>query len=110
MTAEPFNPAESELQADLRRARVLANLMDAQFQVLGFRFGLDALVGLIPVVGDTLTLVAGAYPIVLVRKHGLGAHVAIRMGMNLFIDYAGGLIPLLGDLFDATYKANLKNL
>lgn len=100
----------SSLHFDLRRARLLANLLDAQFQILGFRFGLDALIGLIPIAGDTVTLLAGLYPILLVRKHGLGNSLAIRMGINLLIDYGGGLIPVLGDLFDATYRANLKNL
>lgn len=102
-------PADSALEADLRRARVLATLLDAQFQVLGFKFGMDALIGLIPVAGDTIGLIAGVYPILLVRKHGLGGHVAVRMGANLLIDYFGGLIPVVGDLFDATYRANLKN-
>lgn len=103
-------PAGASLESDLRRARILATLLDAQFQVLGFKFGLDPLIGLVPIIGDTLTLVAGLYPLLLVRKHGLGRSVAIRMGINLLLDYAGGLIPVAGDVFDAAYRANLKNL
>jgi hypothetical protein len=102
--------ASLDLAADVKRAAWLANLLDAKFSLFGFKFGLDPIVGLIPGIGDTLMLVAGAYPIYLVRKHGLGAEFERRMKINLAIDYFGGLLPLVGDLFDASYKANLKNL
>jgi hypothetical protein len=101
--------AASDLETDLSRARILVNWMDAKFSVAGVRFGLDGIVGLIPVVGDTLTAAAALYPIYVAHKHDLGKDVIARMGVNVAIDYVGGLIPLLGDLVDVAFKANLKN-
>jgi hypothetical protein len=103
-------PAAPDLALDLERARKLAYLMDSQFSVAGVRFGLDALVGMVPVVGDTLAALAALYPIWVARRHNLGANVQVRMGVNVLIDYLPGMIPVIGDLFDVAYKANLKNL
>src|SRR5262245_4371166 len=100
----------SNIHEDLDRARRLATLLDAQFELAGIKFGFDAIVGLIPVIGDTIALLAGLYPIYVARKHGLGRVVEMRMWANLAIDYFGGLIPVVGDLFDVSYKANLKNV
>ena len=100
----------TELEADLKQARLLAKLLDSQFEVAGVRFGLDAIVGLLPVIGDTIAVLVGTYPIYLARKHKLGKTVEFRMMANLTIDYFGGLVPLLGDAFDVAFKANLKNL
>ena len=82
VTAQPL-----DLEADLAKARLLATLLDSQFSLLGIKFGLDALVGLIPVLGDTITTLAGIYPIHLARKHGLGKWVERKMMLNLAIDY-----------------------
>ena len=62
-----------ELDADIERADNIAQLMDAKFGLGSFRFGLDTLVGLIPVVGDTVITLVGVYPILVAKKHGLGA-------------------------------------
>ena len=102
--------SEASVQADLHRARRLADLLDAEFQIAGVRFGFDALVGLVPGIGDAVGFLAGLYPIHLVRKHQLGRRVEQRMIANLMIDSIGGMIPIVGDLFDVTFKANLKNL
>jgi hypothetical protein len=99
-----------DLDADLRRARVLAKLLDAQFSVGGFRFGLDALIGLVPGMGDVVMSAVALYPVYLVRKHKLSQRYARTMLVNVAIDFAGGTVPILGDLFDAYFKANLKNL
>ena len=100
----------SELDADLARARWLANLMDAQFNFMGIEFGLDAIVGLVPVVGDCATALAGLYPVHVAQKHNLGKTLRARMAFNVLIDFAAGAIPVVGDLVDVAYKANLKNL
>jgi hypothetical protein len=103
-------PRPVNLEQDLQRVRQLAMLLDAQFQVAGFKFGWDAIVGLVPVVGDLATALVGAYPIHVARKHKLGKLLQARMAGNLLLDWAIGGIPLIGDFFDATFKANLKNL
>ncbi len=102
--------ASLDLEADLRRARALAKLLDSQFSIAGFRFGLDAIVGLVPGIGDAAALAVATYPIYLVNKHKLPRRYARRMVFNVAIDFVGGSVPLLGDVFDAYYKANLKNL
>ena len=106
----PYGSVVDELDADLARARWLANLLDAQFKFMGIEFGLDAIVGLIPVAGDCLTALAGLYPVHLARKHKLGKTVEARMAFNVLMDFAAGAVPVVGDLIDVAYKANLKNL
>ena len=101
---------ETDLETDLHRARTLANWLDAKFNLLGFRFGLQGIVGLIPVVGDTLTTAAGVYPIYVAYRHRLGKGVQAAMAANLVIEWAIGLTPLVGDVADVWYKANLRNL
>jgi hypothetical protein len=101
---------EHELEADLARARWLARLLDSQFVFMGVEFGLDALVGLVPVVGDCVTALAAMYPVHIARKHKLGKRLEARMALNVLMDFLGGAVPVVGDLIDVVYKANLKNL
>jgi hypothetical protein len=100
----------SELEADIARAEMIAKLMDSQFDLGGFKFGADAIVGLVPVVGDAVSFAVGMYPVFLARKHGLGRVVIGRMLMNLGIDFVAGAVPVIGDAIDVLHKANLKNL
>jgi hypothetical protein len=109
-TTDESVAGRSDLEADLARARILANWLDARFSFMGIPFGLDAIVGLIPVVGDSLTALASTYPIWIAEKHGLGKAVQARMALNVLIDWLPGLVPVLGDVFDVAYKANLKNV
>lgn len=113
VTVNPFAPriqAAPDLETDLRRARILANWLDTKFEIAGFRFGLDGIVGLIPVVGDTLGVVAGLYPLYVARRHNLGRRVRVQMGLNLLIDWLAGLVPIVGDASDVWFKANIRNL
>lgn len=100
---------KTDLQTDLRRARVLAKLLDTQFKLAGVRFGLEGLLGLVPVAGDTVGVLAGLYPIWIAHRHKLGKGVQARMAANLAIEFSGGLLPWVGDFFDVAYKANLRN-
>lgn len=102
--------ARAELDADLARAEMIAKLMDSQFQLGTFKFGADALIGLVPVAGDAISFAIGLYPVFLARKHGLGRVVVGRMLMNLGVDFVVGAVPLVGDIADVFHKANLKNL
>ena len=96
----------------LERLRRLGYLLDNSIPIPGtrYRVGLEALVGLVPGLGD---LVGGGFSAwIVLQAARLGAPPALltRMGWNLLVDTAVGAIPLLGDLFDAGYKANLRNL
>lgn len=99
-----------DLEADLKRARQIATLMDAQFEVAGFKFGLDPIIGLAPVIGDVVTAAIALYPLHVARKHGLGKTVITRMAMNAAVDWLAGTVPVLGDIVDAGFKANLANV
>jgi len=99
-----------DLEADLQRARALAKLFDARFEVLGVKFGLDALVGLIPGIGDVVGVAAAAFPLHVARKHGLSKWTQRRMAANIGLDFLLGLVPLVGDVADVFFKANLKNV
>jgi Domain of unknown function (DUF4112) len=101
---------QSQLQQDLAIARMVAHLMDAQFQIGPAKFGLDAVIGLIPGVGDLISAGVSMYPVFLAKKHGLGKRVIARMMLNIAADMGVGIIPILGDLTDVYFKANLKNL
>lgn len=103
-TARPI-----EIEESLDR---LSWLLDDLFRipVLGWRIGLDALVGLIPGVGDTATTVASLYVLGSAVRYRVPKITLLRMGLNLGIDYALGSLPLVGDFFDAWWKSNQKNV
>jgi hypothetical protein len=90
----------------------LSRLMDAQFRFPGtqFRFGLDALIGLIPGAGDLSTFAVSGYMVVIMAKNGASGYVLARMVVNILIDALFGSIPILGDLFDMAFKANIRNM
>jgi hypothetical protein len=90
----------------------LSWLMDDLIRVpgLGWRFGLDAIVGLIPGFGDTATSLASFYILVSAVRYRVPKVTLLRMGLNLGIDYLLGSLPLVGDLFDAWWKSNHMNL
>lgn len=101
--------ARAGLEEDVRRANALAHWMDSKFTVAGVPVGLDSIIGLVPAVGDTVTAAIALYPIYLAHRHGLGTGVKARMAANVLADWAVGLVPLVGDLFDVAFKANRRN-
>lgn len=98
-----------EIEESLDR---LGWILDDLFRipVLGWRIGLDAIVGLIPGVGDTATTVASLYVLGSAVRYRVPKVTLLRMGLNLGIDYALGSLPLVGDFFDAWWKSNQKNI
>lgn len=90
----------------------LAKLMDSQFRIPGtnIRFGLDALVGLVPGVGDFATFIVSGYMLSVLAKNGASGYVLARMLLNVFIDTTIGAIPLIGDIFDIGFKSNQLNM
>ena len=105
----PGRPGVHELEADAARLRRFAEFMDGEFEVGGYRFGYDALIGLVPGVGDVVTGAAALYPIYLARKHRLGNVVIGRMLGNWATDVVVGSVPAVGDAFDFAFKANRRN-
>mgnify|MGYP006306666675 CR=1 FL=1 len=101
----------SEVQRELARLDLLARWLDSRFHIPGtpLRFGLDTLIGLIPVAGDTLMGLPSVWLIWRAHRLGLPKRKLARMGLNTGLDYVLGSIPILGDIFDLGFKANLKN-
>jgi di/tricarboxylate transporter len=96
----------------LKNMEHLARLMDAQFRIPGtnFRFGLDGLIGLIPGAGDLSTFAVSGYMIWIMAKNGASGYLLSRMVLNVLIDAVVGAVPILGDLFDIAFKANMRNM
>ena len=96
----------------LKNLNRLARLMDAQFRIPGtdIRFGLDGLIGLIPGAGDLSTFAVSGYMLWIMANNGASGYVLARMTINVLIDALLGSIPLLGDLFDIAFKANMRNM
>jgi hypothetical protein len=96
----------------LARITLLANLMDSAFVIPGLnrRVGLDAVLGLVPGVGDAVSAVIASYIIWEARQLGLPRWKIARMVGNVAVDTALGAIPLAGDVFDVFFKANQRNL
>jgi hypothetical protein len=91
---------------------LLARLMDSFFSIPGtrIRFGLDAIIGLIPGLGDTLTSFVSIYILKVASRCGVPRVTLVRMALNIAIDYVVGIVPVMGDAFDIYWKANLKNV
>lgn len=96
------------------RARVVAmeKLLERSFVIPGVNMpvGLDALIGLVPVLGEIVTTAMGAYIIWEARNLGLSKWKLARMGANVLFDTAIGAIPLVGDAVDLVFRSNTKNL
>jgi hypothetical protein len=77
---------------------------------IGRRIGLDAIIGLVPVVGDAITAAMGAWIVWEARNLGMSKWQITRMATNVGVDTAIGAIPLVGDLFDLAFRSNSRNL
>jgi hypothetical protein len=95
-----------------KRVETLEILLERSFVIPGInrQVGLDAIVGLVPVVGDVITAVMGAYIIWDARNLGMPKWKIWRMMGNLGLDTALGAIPLVGDAFDLFFRSNSRNL
>ena len=93
-------------------AQKLANLTDSNIRIpfLGIRFGLDFLVGLIPVVGDIIMVAVSISIVAMAKSMQVPKSLRIAMLKNIGIDFLLGLVPFVGDLIDIFYKSNQKNV
>jgi hypothetical protein len=100
-----------QLDPNISAIRQLARLLDAAVRVPGtnIRFGLDAVLGLIPGAGDIAGGVLSTFIIVQAAKIGAPGSVLARMVMNVAVDSIVGAVPVLGDLFDIGWKSNTRN-
>ncbi len=98
--------------ARLAGARMLAKLMDTAFEIpgTGIKVGLDPLLGLLPGIGDAISSAIGGYIVMVASQMGVPRAVIGRMMANLAIDMVIGVVPLVGDMLDVAWKANVKNV
>ena len=99
-------------QERLARIDALARLLDTAFVFPGtnIRFGLDAIIGLVPGIGDAITTVMSLYIVSEARALGAPTWLILRMIANVAIDGIVGSVPILGDAFDVAWRANRRNL
>ncbi len=95
-----------------RELEVLTQIMDNQFRipVLGWRFGLNAIIDLIPEFGDIITTIVALYILVSAVRYRVPKITLLRMGLTIAIYFVGGLLPFIGYLFDVWWKPNVRNL
>ena len=96
----------------VRRITALAHLLDNAFVIPGTnrRIGLDAIIGLVPGIGDAVSAALSSYIIWEARQLGLPRWKIARMVGHMAVDGLVGAVPFVGDLFDAGYKANSRNV
>ena len=104
--------SSSKTSAILQQVDRLAWLLDNSIQIpiINYRIGLDALIGLIPGLGDAAGLVVSSFIVLQAIRLRAPRAILTRMVFNIVMEALIGLIPVLGDLFDATFKANVRNV
>jgi hypothetical protein len=107
MAANPYARREA-----LDRLDRVTQLLDTALVIPGtnIRFGADAIVGLVPGIGDAITTAISAWVIYEARRLGAPRHLVARMVGNVALDGLVGAVPLLGDVFDLMFKSNRKNI
>src|SRR3954468_13005863 len=108
--ANPFGNLTREQR--MARLDALSKLLDVAFIVPGtnIRYGIDGLIGLIPVIGDIITTAISLWLVREARALGAPWHVTARMLSNVALDGAVGIVPLIGDAFDVMFRANVRNV
>jgi Domain of unknown function (DUF4112) len=101
-----------EFEESFARIEVLAKMLDSAIQIPGTKvvMGVDAMLGLVPVIGDAISAAIASYIIWEARRLGAPRWLITRMAMNTTLDTLVGSIPVVGDIFDVAYKSNLKNV
>src|SRR3989441_11531846 len=104
-----LRPSSVQIERELE---VLTQLMDNQFRIplLDWRFGFNAIIDLIPEFGDIATTIVALYILVSAVRYRVPKITLLRMGVNIGIYFIGGLVPFAGDLFDAWWKPNIRNI
>ena len=110
--AEQLPDVSRDPQAVRNRVEAMEKILERAFVIPGINrpIGVDSIVGLIPVVGDVVTALMGAYIVWEARNLGMSKLQLTRMAANVGIDTALGAIPFAGDVFDFFWRSNSKNL
>lgn len=95
-----------------RELEVFAQIMDNQFAlpIVGWRFGMNAIIDLIPGIGDVATSLVALYILISAVRYRVPKITLLRMALNIAIYFLGNLVPWVGDIFAAWWKPNMRNL
>ena len=107
-----YSGGERSRREALERLDFLATLLDSAILIPGtkIRFGADAVIGLVPGIGDAITTALSAWIVYEAHRLGVPRHLLVRMIGNVAIDGLFGAVPLVGDLFDVMWRANKRNM
>lgn len=105
-------PTNSHSRQSLRRLQGISRLLDNAIAIpgIGYRVGLDPLIGLLPGAGDLTTGLMSIYIVFEAARFGVPAATLGRMGLNILVELLLGAVPMVGDLFDVVWKANARNV
>jgi hypothetical protein len=109
MSTDPLTPDQ---RAVIQRTRYVARFLDNSVGIPGtrFRFGADTVLGIVPVIGDVLASLLSLYIVLEAIRAGISRKTIAQMCLNIVIDTAVGVVPLIGTLFDMVWKANERNV
>jgi hypothetical protein len=113
LSARPAVSISPTTNREIReRLNRLAWLLDSSIPIPGTRLsiGLDALIGLVPFIGDLVGVLASSYILGEAARLGVSKSILARMALNIAVEGVVGLVPLAGDVFDAAWKANQRNV
>ncbi|MDX2221770.1 MAG: DUF4112 domain-containing protein [Rhodospirillaceae bacterium] len=107
-----FGDATPDEIAALRRLEQLARVLDSAIRIPGtdIRFGVDAVLGLIPGIGDAASTLIGGYLVLEARRLGVPTGDIVRMAGNIAVDALLAAVPIVGDVFDIFWRANDRNI
>ena len=103
--------SQIKAQAAIARLERFSKLTDSSIGIpfTKINIGLEAVIGLIPVIGDAAGLILSSYVLIEAQRLGVSKRIKTKMIINMLIDFVGGLVPFFGDIFDAFFKANTRN-
>ncbi len=99
-----------EAKSHLKAAKIIARLMDNQWEIAGIKFGLDPILDLIPWVGDVVGALISLYILSIGWKMEISTVDKIHLVWNIILDFILGFVPFIGVIFDLVYKANIRNI
>lgn len=98
------------MQSHVKAARFFTDILENKFNILGFKFGLDPIIGLVPILGDVVGFILSAYIVWIAHQAHIPAGEIAKMWRNIIFDLLLGTVPFIGDVSDFFYKAGSKNL
>ena len=109
--AKDVKRSQQEIHAAITRLERFSKITDSSIGIpfTKFNIGVDAVIGLVPVIGDAAGLILSSYALLEAQRMGMSKRIKLKIIVNMLIDFFGGLIPLFGDIFDAFFKANTRN-